>query len=235
MTASKFEVGDLVILQNLKIHPEFNGLETTVTAPWELRKPLYGVERLPLEYLYEVDIQLAGYEPGLLVSESQMRHRRPPPEWGRGSLIQTAVEGEPDNRIEGLQEVVKFDGGTAGTNEQLRVAAPGAPPTPRVTRPQHCETERPITLECWQGWLLDVDATTTFHEYPSTLRGALRISNELQRLVDDFGEQTLEAVFAVRHGIVEGVWLDLHHNYVATIFTKASGDPEDCVLINSLG
>lgn len=143
--------------------------------------------------------------------------------------METAVEGNPD---QGLQEVVGFD---AGNDQQVCLAAPGAPTIPHGTTRQHGETERPITLECWQSWLRDVDATTTFHEYPSALRGALKITNELQQLLYDFGEQTRQAVFAVRHGIVEGVWLGLHHNYVATVFTKASGDPEDCVLINSIG
>jgi hypothetical protein len=203
-----------------------------VTDPCELRVPWYGVELLPLEYLYEVDIHLAGCEPGLLVAESQIRHKRTPPEWGSGCLIETAVEGNPG---QGLKEVVGFHDGAAGIDQQLRVAAPGAPTTPRDTTRQHCETEWPITLEYWQSWLRDVNATTTFHGYPSAFRGGLKITNELQRLLDDFGEQTQQGVFAVRHGIVEGVWLDLHHNYVATVFTKASGDPKDCVLINSIG
>jgi hypothetical protein len=35
--------------------------------------------------------------------------------------------------------------------------------------------------------------------------------------------------------MVEGAWIDERHNYIAIVFTKASGDPEDCVLIQSIG
>lgn len=97
MTESKFKVGDIVILQNLKIHPEFNGLETTVTGPGELREPRRGVEPMPIEYLYEVDINFAGCEPGLLVAEYQMRHRKPPVELGNWSLIEKATNWNPTN------------------------------------------------------------------------------------------------------------------------------------------
>jgi hypothetical protein len=232
---SNFKVGDHVVLQNLRIHPEFNGTETTVTAPCELREPRYGLTPLPREYLYEVDIHIEGYPPGLLVAESQLRHRNAQPERQSRSPYLSALEREPGQRIEGLQEVVTRDDSAAGTGPQLRLAVRVVPTTPSGAAPKHTETERPITPECWQSWLRDVDATTTFHEYASAFRGSLKISIELQQLLDDFGQQTQEAVFAVRRGVVEGVWLDLYHNYLAVVFTKASGDPADCVLINSLG
>jgi NAD-dependent SIR2 family protein deacetylase len=92
MTESKFKVGDVVILQNLKIHPEFNGLETTVIGPNELRQPLRGSEPMPIAYLYAVDINLAGFEPGLLVAEYQMQHKQPPVELGNWSMIETVTD-----------------------------------------------------------------------------------------------------------------------------------------------
>jgi hypothetical protein len=91
MTESKFKVGDIVILQNLKIHPECNGLEATVIGPLEPRKSWRGVEPMPIEYLYPVEINVAGFEPGLLVAEYQMRHRKPPVELGNWSVIEEAT------------------------------------------------------------------------------------------------------------------------------------------------
>ena len=35
--------------------------------------------------------------------------------------------------------------------------------------------------------------------------------------------------------VMSSVWFDDFHNYMAIVFTKASGDPEDCVLIGSIG
>ncbi len=97
MTESKFKVGDIVILQNLRIHPECNGLETTVIGPNVLRQPLRGSEPLPVERLYEVDINLPGWEPGLLVAEHQMRHGKPSVELGSWSVIQEATNWNPTN------------------------------------------------------------------------------------------------------------------------------------------
>jgi hypothetical protein len=37
------------------------------------------------------------------------------------------------------------------------------------------------------------------------------------------------ATIAVRHGLVEGVWLRLFHSYIATIFSKATGDDGDMI------
>jgi hypothetical protein len=34
-------------------------------------------------------------------------------------------------------------------------------------------------------------------------------------------------------GLVEGVWFDPFHNYTATVFSKATGDDDDFVMINS--
>jgi|ERR1017187_289620 hypothetical protein len=97
MTKSKFKVGDTVILQNLRIHPECNGLETTVIGPNVLRQPLRGSEPLPVARLYEVDINLPGWEPGLLVAEHQMRHGKPPVELGSWSVIEEATNWNPTN------------------------------------------------------------------------------------------------------------------------------------------
>jgi len=97
MSKSKFKVGDIVILQDLKIHPECNGLETTVIGPNALRQPLRGSEPLPVERLYEVDISLPGWEPGLLVAEHQMRHGKPSVELGSWSVIQEATTWNPTN------------------------------------------------------------------------------------------------------------------------------------------
>ena len=97
MTESKFKVGDIVILQNLRIHPECNGLETTVIGPNVLRQPLRGSEPLPVERLYKVDINLPGWEPGLLVAGHQMRHGKPSVELGSWSVIQEATNWNPTN------------------------------------------------------------------------------------------------------------------------------------------
>lgn len=102
MTESKFKVGDVVILQNLKIHPECNGLETTVIGPGELRESRRGVEPMPIAYLYEVDINLVGWEPGLLVAEYQMRHRKPPVKLGNWSLLEKATNWNPTNVTENI-------------------------------------------------------------------------------------------------------------------------------------
>ncbi len=95
MSASKFKVGDIVILQNLEIHPEFNGIQTTVIGPKVLRQPLRGSKPLPVERLYKVDINLPDWEPGLLVAEHQMRHRRPSGELPSWSGIQEATNWNP--------------------------------------------------------------------------------------------------------------------------------------------
>ena len=95
MSASKYKVGDIVILQNLKIRPECNDLETTVIGPNVLRQPLRGSEPLPVERLYKVDINLPGWEPGLLVAEHQMRHGKPSVELASWLVIQEATNWKP--------------------------------------------------------------------------------------------------------------------------------------------
>jgi hypothetical protein len=70
--------------------------------------------------------------------------------------------------------------------------------------------------------------------YARTFKGSVQITDELKNIVDDFGVTSHEAIFAVRNDTIEGVWFDPLHNYIATVFTKASGDAEDCVLINSI-
>jgi hypothetical protein len=98
------------------------------------------------------------------------------------------------------------------------------------------QIEKPVSLEVWQEILSAVDSGTTFHDHVSTFQGsqAVNIPDELKKILDHFGTQGLTAVFAVRHGIVEGVWLDPFHNSIATIFSKASGDDDDIVMIDSI-
>jgi hypothetical protein len=81
--------------------------------------------------------------------------------------------------------------------------------------------------------LTNVDPDTTFHSHESVLDSLVETPDKLQAILNDFGTRVLAASFATRRGIVEGVWIDLHHNYIVTIFLKSAGDDEDCVLINS--
>jgi hypothetical protein len=82
-----------------------------------------------------------------------------------------------------------------------------------------------------------VDSATTFHDYATTFKGsqAVRIRNELQKILDYFGKEVRIATFAVRHGLVEGFWLRPFHNYIATVFNKATGDDDDFVMIDLSG
>lgn len=95
MTESKFKVGDIVILQNLTIRPECNDLEAMVIGPLEPREPLRGAEVMPIEYLYQVAVDIEGFETGLLVAECQMRYKKPTVELGSWSLIQEAINWNP--------------------------------------------------------------------------------------------------------------------------------------------
>jgi hypothetical protein len=95
MTESKLKVGDIVILQNLMMRPECNDLEAMVIGPLELRQPFRGEEALPIAYLYEVAVDIEGFETGLLVAEHQMRYRKPTMELGSWSLIQEAINWAP--------------------------------------------------------------------------------------------------------------------------------------------
>jgi hypothetical protein len=101
---------------------------------------------------------------------------------------------------------------------------------------QHLELTSPVLLEAWQAVLRGVDSATLFQTYAQTFQGSRQfsITTELQQLIDDFGAESATAIYAVRHGMVEGVWIDHLHNYIATVFSKVSGDDEDAVLINSL-
>jgi NAD-dependent deacetylase len=96
--------------------------------------------------------------------------------------------------------------------------------------------ENPVTLEKWQQILSAVDSATTFHDHATTFKGsqAVRLSDDLQKILDQFGKEVQTATFAVRHGLVEGAWLDPFHNYIATVFSKATGDDDDFVVINSI-
>ncbi|MGO9267792.1 MAG: hypothetical protein ACLQBA_23375 [Candidatus Binataceae bacterium] len=80
-----------------------------------------------------------------------------------------------------------------------------------------------------------MDSAPEFHDYAFAFLGPqpLNITDELKQILDDFGSQRFTAVFAVRHGMVEAVWFDLFHNYLAIVFSKATGDDDDFVMINS--
>jgi len=102
----------------------------------------------------------------------------------------------------------------------------------KVAQNRHVQRSTPLGLENWIDIMTStLGATATFYRG----RPALLITDELSRLLDDFGDQCRDAVYAVRNGMIEAVWLDPFHNYMAIVFTKASGDHEDCVLIGSIG
>ncbi len=97
------------------------------------------------------------------------------------------------------------------------------------------ELDRPLDLADWQAMFRAMDGdATTFHAHATAFAGH-DITEELQRVLAHFGDRCARAVYAVRNGMVEGAWIDEWHNYIAIVFTKASGDPEDCVLIQSIG
>ena len=52
---------------------------------------------MPVQYLYEVDINPPRWEPGLLVAEHQMRHEKAPVELGNWFVIQEAANWNPTN------------------------------------------------------------------------------------------------------------------------------------------
>jgi hypothetical protein len=121
-------------------------------------------------------------------------------------------------------------GKAQGLSSGAQKPAP-TPETPPLIR-QHVQRSTPLGLDIWVDIMMStLGATATFHRG----RPALHITDELSRLLDDFGDQCRDAVYAVRNGMIEAVWLDPFHNYVAIVFTKASGDDEDCVLIGSIG
>lgn len=95
--------------------------------------------------------------------------------------------------------------------------------------------EHPLDLEAWKKLLHTIgDGDTSFHDHATAFDGRAAITDELSSLLLKFSdEQRASAVFAIRHAVIEGVWLDTRHNYFAIIFTEASGDPGDFVLINS--
>jgi hypothetical protein len=104
----------------------------------------------------------------------------------------------------------------------------------KVAQNKHVQRSTPLGLDIWIDMMMStLGDTATFHRG----RPALHITDELSRLLDDFGDQCrdADAVYAVSNGMIEAVWLDPFHNYTAIVFTKASGDDEDCVLIGSIG
>jgi hypothetical protein len=101
---------------------------------------------------------------------------------------------------------------------------------------QHLELTSPVSIETWQAVLRGADSATIFQSYAQTFQGPQQfgVTTELRQIIDDFGDGSLGAVFSIRRGMIEAVWIDPLHNYIATVFSKATGDDEDVVLINSL-
>lgn len=106
----------------------------------------------------------------------------------------------------------------------------------RVKPMQHLELRHPLALDTWRNTLLGADSGTSFHTHDSALKAAhgFGITPEFKRIIDDFGEQARAGIYAVRKRMIEAVWIDPFHNYMAVVFTKAGGDPEDVVLTLSL-
>jgi hypothetical protein len=99
---------------------------------------------------------------------------------------------------------------------------------------RHVRSEGPVSLEQWQRTLHNVDPDTVFHDHATVLESLVETPGKLQAILNDFRAQALAATFAVRHGIVEGAWIDPHHNYIVTLFRKATGDDDDFDMINSI-
>lgn len=101
---------------------------------------------------------------------------------------------------------------------------------------QHLKLTKPFTRTEWQSFLSAVDPATSFHDYTFAFGSACRfnITAELRQVVDDFGPQSHGGTYAIRNGMIESVWIDDYHHYIATVFSKASGDPEDAVLVQSV-
>jgi hypothetical protein len=70
---------------------------------------------------------------------------------------------------------------------------------------QHVRSEKPIPLEVWVDIMCRVDSDTTFHDYTTAFQHPVLVPDRLQEILDDFGEQSLTATFAIRNGLVEGV------------------------------
>ncbi len=87
-------------------------------------------------------------------------------------------------------------------------------------------SEKPISLEEWREFVRSVDPDTTFHGNATASQSPVEIPARLQAIFEDFGAQVLAATFAVRHGVVEGAWIDPQHNYIATVFRKSAGDDD---------
>jgi len=100
---------------------------------------------------------------------------------------------------------------------------------------QHVRSEKPIPSEVWIDFMRHLDSDTTFHDHAAAFQHPVRVPDRLREIIDDFGDQARTAIFAIRNGLVEGVWIDPHHNYMATVFSKATGDDDDFVMINSIG
>ena len=101
---------------------------------------------------------------------------------------------------------------------------------------QHLKLTKPFTCTEWESFLSALDPATSFHDYTFAFGGLCRfsITAELRQIVDDFGPQSHGATYAIRNGMIESVWIDDYHHYIAILFTKASGDPEDAVLVQSV-
>jgi len=100
----------------------------------------------------------------------------------------------------------------------------------------HLQLASPVALEAWQEVPRGTNSATIFQNHARTFHGLhqFNITIELKQIIDDFGAQIPTAIFWVRNGMGEGVWIDPLHNYIAAVYSKATGDDEDVVMINLL-
>jgi len=101
---------------------------------------------------------------------------------------------------------------------------------------KHLELEKPVSLVEWQATLTAMNSEITFQSYADALfdHPELKMTRELRAIVDDFGSASVDAVYSIRDGVVEGVWFDPYHNYVAVLLSRARGDDRDGVITTSL-
>jgi hypothetical protein len=104
-------------------------------------------------------------------------------------------------------------------------------------RMQHTELQAPVELSEWQAFVRSADPEVAFQDYLTLFEGPARftITDELNRIVDDFRPASRDAVYAVLGEEIYALWIDPLHNYLAVVCTKASGDPEDATLIMCYG
>ncbi len=70
----------------------------------------------------------------------------------------------------------------------------------KVAKKQHVQRSTPLSLDIWVDMMMStLGATATFHRG----RPPLHITEELSRLLDDFGDQCRDAVYAVSRGALD--------------------------------